>query len=126
MKISYVDVISINKVLSNCVSNKEFSTEAMIKMLDLKEELKSVIDKYSKIFTEIIDQYKIEQINGSYNWTGHKDEKTITKKIDDLFKTETEIKNTNFLNAEQFVKMVPDGLNLDELNFISKFLRISK
>ena len=123
MKIQYKEILSINSVLNKCTSNKEFPAESMIKLLDLKQELQTQVEKYAKLFQEVMKQYGVKENNNQYNWQGYKDEEAISQKVDDLLNSPIEIKNTNFLDAANFIKIIPDGLNLSELGFMGRFLR---
>ena len=94
--------------------------------MDLKEELQLNVERYAKLFAELMKQYDVKEAGNVYDWRGNKDEAAITKKIDELLNSTLEVKNTNFLDSANFIKVIPDGLSLNELSFMGKYLKGNK
>ena len=68
-------------------------------------------------------QYDVKEAGNVYDWRGNIVEAAITKKVEELLNSNIEIKNTNFLDSANFVEVIPDGLTLNELSFMEKYLR---
>lgn len=127
-RFNYKEIVDANALVGNLSNTKNFPVEAMIKLLDLKRELKENAEKYQNIFSEIMAQYKVKMVPNPenatqqiYSWAGHENVTEITKKVVELSSTQIELKNTQFLAPDNFFQ-ITEGQSMNYLEFLQKFL----
>lgn len=118
---TYKDVLELNAAISKCV-NKGIPVDAVLKLVDFKDELQEKIEKYQRVFKDIMSEYGIKEDNGVYNWSEAEKVEEISQKVTDLISAETELQHANFLDDTDLVKLT-EGFSLAELSFVRKFLR---
>ena len=94
-KFNYKEIVDANTLIGNLSNTKNFPVESMIKLLDLKRELKEHTEKYQTIFSEVMGHYDVKMIPSPesatqqvYSWAGHEQATEITKKVVDLSNTQ--------------------------------------
>jgi len=119
---TYADASRLNMILSETSNPRELSVDSMFKLLDLKRELENATGKYQDVLGKIMEQYGIKMDRNQYTWNKHKDSKAISAKVEELLKTEVKFDNLNFLNKEEFKIILPAGVNLGDISYLSSFL----
>lgn len=126
---TYREIVDVHNIIGTLSNTKNFPVDSMMKLLDLKKEVRELAEKYQTIFTEIMTQYKVSQIpqeNSSqqvYSWAEHKDVEEISKKVFDLASSKVPLNNVNFLTPENFFQ-ITEGFSLNHLEFLQKFLKV--
>lgn len=120
MKISYKTILEINVVISRSTP-KGVSLDTLMKLIDFKDSINNSVEKYKKIFKEIMLEFKVAEKNGQFDWTDHEDSEKISEKVLQLFEIEVSINDCNFMPPTEFVKML-DGYSLGDISFLKKYL----
>ena len=121
MKTTFRMAIEMNMGLGSCVNNG-LSVQSILSIIDLKDELQSVAEKYNKALADIMKQYGVEKESGKYSWVGNDKQADISSKIEELMSTELEITKFNCLAEEEVVKLT-DGLSIDAISLLMRFLK---
>lgn len=121
--IDYRTILEINAIVSRC-TNKGVDVEVLLKLIDFKDEINEQVDKYKKVFKEIMKEFSVPEIpgmQGQYDWSTKENPTEITKRINELFSVEVKVPGCNFLSPNDFVKLV-DGFALGDISFLKKYL----
>lgn len=90
------------------------------KVVKLRKELEAHAETSNEIQTKIFKDFGLEaDQNGNITWENHADKAKISKKIEDLYKTEVELKNTQTMNSETFYACVK-GMKVSEIANLEK------
>lgn len=119
--ISHRDILTINALLNTC-ENKGLTVETLLAIIDYKDELATIIERYQKAFKEITGEYKLEvNKKGNYDWSEHPKSKEIGEKINALLETEVEVHKGRFMDMEDFMKIL-EGMKIGDVSYLKKYM----
>lgn len=121
MKIKFKEALDLNGFLGGAVT-KGLSVPSILSLIDLKDELQAIDEKYRKVLKDIMDEYDVVQKDNSYNWSENPKQEEISMKINQLVSAEMEVINCNKMQDEDIIKLT-EGLSLSNISFIRTFLK---
>ena len=113
MKITFKTAIELNIGIGSCINNG-LSVNSILSLIDLKDELSNIIEKYNKAINDIMKNNNIEKEDGKYSWKGNVNQEKISSYIDELITSEIEVFKFNCLSSEEIIKLT-NGLNIDTI-----------
>lgn len=96
-----VQQIQVLNNLLNKLSVKQLSVDTIQGVMGLQEELGKKVEEFQQTQEKILKSYKVEQVEGNFNWTEHKDKDEITQKVGELVSKPIEIEKESLNFAEE-------------------------
>ncbi len=124
MKVKFKEALELNSFLGGAVT-KGLAVSSILSLIDLKDELQAISEKYRKVLRDIMDEYEVSEKDGSYNWSENPKKEEITAKIEDLVSTEMNVVNCNKMSDEDIIKLT-EGQSLNNISFVRTFLKKQK
>ncbi len=106
--------------LLNKMVNKGISTDTLLKILDLKDELNGHVERYQKSFRETMKVNAVVEVDGVFNWAEHDDVENISKKVTELLNSEA-VLGANKIEKADLLK-VTENFTVGEISYLSKHI----
>ena len=121
MNVTFKTAIELNVGLGSCVNNG-LSVKSILAVIDLKDELQKIAEKYNKALSDIMEHYGVKNIMGKYSWQGNYKQDEIASKIEELVNSEVELTKSNCLPEDEVIKLT-SGLSIDAISSLLRFLK---
>lgn len=118
-----IQTIRVIQTIIDQMSLKGFSGQEIKKIVKFSQFLEEEVRTFLGAQQKILKSYNVEEINGGYDWTNHKDEKAITEKLNDLISVQIDIsKVSNFLSEDSFYNNIDTSLIASQIKVLAEIL----
>lgn len=104
----------------------KLSTNSTKKVVQLHKALTKEVELLRELQQKMLESYKVELVNGDYDWSNHDKSAEISKKINENFTAPVELPTTllNFIEEDEFYESAKGSLNISEISYLETYLKV--
>jgi hypothetical protein len=118
MNLNFQEMDPFQKILTK-LDKSVLNSDQIWDLLDIQDELVDFAKKAATTQDEIFKSYKLEPVEGKYDWREHPNSAEITNKIQDLYSKTLELTKSQIFSKEDLLA-AGKSCDLSELAFLRK------